>query len=53
MFFQKGVVVFVTAKPCSQFLHNYMKQARDRLGWPIAVLEDQDLARLLKANGFL
>jgi hypothetical protein len=50
MFFQKGVVVFITAKPCSQFLQNYIKQERDRLGWPIAVIEGRDLAALLKIN---
>ena len=50
MFFQKGIVVFVTAKPCSQFLQNYIKQARDRLGWPVGVIEGRVLARLLKVN---
>lgn len=53
LFFQKGIVVFITVKPCSQLLHNYIKQARDRLGWPIGVIEERDLARLLKLNQVL
>jgi hypothetical protein len=53
MFFDKGIVVFVTAKPCSQPLHNYIKQAKDRLGWRISVIEHTELARLLKLNGLL
>jgi hypothetical protein len=53
LFFQKGVVVFITAKPCSQPLLNYIKQARDRLGWPIAAIEERELARLLKVNNLL
>jgi hypothetical protein len=53
MFFEKGVVVFITAKPCSQLLMNLIKISRDRKGWPIGVIEHTDLARLLKANDFL
>lgn len=50
LFFEKGIVVFITAKPCSQFLMNYIKQARDRLNWPIGVIEGHELAALLKIN---
>jgi hypothetical protein len=53
LFFQKGVVVFITAKPCSQFLMNLIKLSRDRIGWPIAVIEQRDLAGILKLNGLL
>lgn len=47
------VVVFVTAKPCSQPLLNYIKTARATQGWPIEVLEHAALAKLLKLNGLL
>lgn len=53
LFFEKGIVVFITAKPCSQSLHNLVKMARDRKGWAMGVIEHQDLARLLKVNGLL
>ncbi len=53
LFFEKGVVVFITAKPCSQSLHNLVKMARDRKGWAMGVIEHRDLARLLKVNGLL
>jgi hypothetical protein len=53
MFLANAVVVFVTARPCSQFLLQDIRQSRDRLGWPIAVIEHEALARLLKANGRL
>jgi len=53
MFFEKGIVVFVTAKPCSQLLMNLIKMSRDRKVWPIGVIEHRDLAGLLKVNGLL
>lgn len=51
--FPDGVVVFVTVKPCSQHLHNYIKAANDILGLSIEVIEHHELAKLLKANGLL
>lgn len=45
--FKHCVVVFVTAKPCSENLMNEIKKLRDRFNWPIAVIEAQSLAALL------
>jgi hypothetical protein len=53
MFFPKAVVVFITARPCSQYLHNYVKAARETQGWAIGIIEHIQLAKLLKANGLL
>ncbi len=47
------VVVFVTAKPCSQYLLNYIKVARATQGWAIEVIQNQELAKLLKVNSLL
>jgi hypothetical protein len=51
--FDNAIVIFVTAKRCSQNLLNYIKRMQDKLGWGIAVLENEELAKLLKANGQL
>ncbi len=51
--FNDPIVLFVTAKRCSQQLMNYIKLMQDKLGWSIAVLENEELAKLLKANGQL
>lgn len=51
--FDKTVVIFITAKRCSQNLMNYIKRMQDKLGWPIAVIENEELAKLLKVNGEL
>ena len=53
LYFPNGIVVFVTAKPCSQHLHNYIKLAADVLGLCIEVIENDELAKLLKVNGLL
>jgi hypothetical protein len=54
MFFpHNGVVVFITAKPCSQYLLNYIKAARGTQGWSIEVIQHQELAKLLKLNDLL
>lgn len=53
MNFHHSVVVFVTVKPCSQVLHNYILLARDRFGATIGVIEADDLTRLLKVNNLL
>lgn len=45
--FEHCVVVFVTAKPCSESLMNQIKKLRDRFNWPIAVIEEQYLTALL------
>lgn len=49
----KSIVVFITAKPCSQNLHNHIKQFRNNLGYAIEVIEYKELGKLLKINGFL
>lgn len=49
--FKKCVVVFITAKRCSENLTNYVKKLQDSLGWPIGVIEERQLAALLKSNG--
>lgn len=51
--FDKTIVIFVTAKRCSQSLMNYIKRMEDKLGWGIAVIENEELAKLLKINGQL
>lgn len=53
LYFPNSVVIFVTAKPCSQHLQNYIKLANDALGLAIEVIENEELAKLLKANGLL
>lgn len=53
MFLTNALVVFITARPCSQYLHQDIRQSRERMDWPIAVIESEALARLLKANGRL
>ncbi|WP_316831339.1 hypothetical protein [Pedobacter aquatilis] len=51
--FDRTIVIFVTAKRCSQNLMNYIKRMQDKLGWAIAVIENEELAKLLKVNGQL
>lgn len=51
--FPDGVVIFITAKPCSQYLHNYIKAANDILGLSIEVIENEELGKLLKINNRL
>lgn len=51
--FDKPIVIFITAKRCSQNLMNYIKRMKDKFGWAIAVLENEELAKLLKVNGQL
>ncbi len=53
MFLQQAIVVFITAKPCSQFLEQDIRQSRDRMGWQIEVIQHKALAGLLKANELL
>ncbi len=51
--FDNCVVVFVSAKRASQNLMNYIKRMQSKLGWNIAVIENEELAKLLKQNGLL
>lgn len=51
--FKNCVVVFVTAKKCSENLMNYIKKLKDTLNWPIEVIEYSTLAALLKRAGEL
>lgn len=51
--FDNCVVVFVTAKRSSQNLMNYIKRMQSKLGWNISVIENEELAKLLKINGQL
>jgi hypothetical protein len=53
MNFSHSIVIFVSAKPCSQSLHNYILLARDKFGVAIGVIESDALAKLLKANSLL
>ncbi|MDK7489686.1 MULTISPECIES: hypothetical protein [Bacillus cereus group] len=51
--FKNCVVVFVTAKKCSENLMNYIKKLKDSMNWPIEVIEHTTLAALLKNSGEL
>ncbi|MDW8802646.1 hypothetical protein P8V03_15975 [Clostridium sp. A1-XYC3] len=51
--FEKCVVVFITAKKCSQNLENYIKKLQDQMNWPIGIIQERELAGLLKANNAL
>jgi len=53
MYFPNCVVVFITAKPCSQYLLNYIKVARATQGWAIEVIQHKELGKLLKASDLL
>lgn len=53
MYFPNCIVVFITAKPCSQYLMNYIKLASETQGWSIEVIQDKELGKLLKVNGLL
>ncbi|WP_018885351.1 hypothetical protein [Paenibacillus massiliensis] len=48
--FKKCIVVFITAKKCSQNLMNYIKRLKDQFDWPIEVIQQDELAKLLKIN---
>jgi hypothetical protein len=43
-------VLFVTAKKCSENLMNEIKRGRDKFNFSIIVLQEQQLAKLLKLN---
>jgi hypothetical protein len=51
--FDNCIVIFITAKKCSQPLINYIKRIQGKYGWPIAIIQADELAKLLKINGFL
>jgi hypothetical protein len=51
--FDNCVVIFITAKRCSQALMNYIKQFKDKWHLYIEVIENEELAKLLKANNLL
>jgi len=51
--FDSCVVVFISAKKCSQNLWNYIKRTRDKLNWNIQVIEGEELAKLFKINSLL
>jgi len=50
---KKCAVVFITAKKCSQNLMNYIKRLQNNFGWPIEVIQEKELAALLKVNNQL
>jgi len=52
-FFNDPIVVFITAKKCSQPLQNLIKQMCDKYNWSISVIENKELASLLKLNNQL
>jgi len=43
-------VLFVTAKRCSENLMNEIKRGKDKFNFSIAVIQEQQLAKLLKIN---
>lgn len=47
------ILIFITAKRCSQNLINNVKKMHNKLKWNIAVIENEELARLLKLNNQL
>lgn len=51
--FNQCVVVFVTAKKCSENLMNQIKKLKDKMHWPIAIIEERALAALLLMNNEL
>lgn len=52
-FFDNCIVVFISAKKCSQPLLNLIKQIREKHNWPIGIIENTQLAALLKLNSQL
>jgi len=52
-FFDNCIVIFISAKKCSQPLLNLIKQIREKHNWPIGVIENTQLAALFKLNGQL
>ena len=52
-YFDNCVVIFVTAKKCSEPLMNEIKLMKEKFNWSIGVLEYESLAALLKLNGQL
>lgn len=52
-YFENCVVIFVTAKKCSEPLMNEIKLMKEKFNWSIGVLENESLAALLKLNGQL
>lgn len=48
--FDNCIVVFVSAKRCSQNLMNYVKRMQSKLEWNILIIENEELAKLLKIN---
>lgn len=53
IYFPRCFVIFITAKPCSQYLSNYIKVAQATQGWLIEVIQHEELGKLLKLNGLL
>jgi hypothetical protein len=51
--FSNCAVVFITAKSCSQNLLNEIKRANEKYSFAIEVIENEQLAKLLKLNGQL
>lgn len=48
--FENCIVVFITAKKCSENLKNTIKKIKDKYKWPVDVIEEKVLAGLLKRN---
>jgi len=51
--FTSCAVVFITAKKCSQNLMNEIKRAQDKFNFAIEIIENAQLAKLLKINNQL
>lgn len=51
--FTNCIVVFVTAKKSSEGLMNYIKKLKEKMRWPIEIIEEKVLAALLAMNNQL
>lgn len=51
--FDQCIVVFITAKRCSENLMNQVKKLKDKMKWPIGIIEEKALAALLHLNNQL
>lgn len=52
-FGNRCIVVFITAKRCSQYLENYIQRMRSMYKWNIHIIQEYQLAALLKLNNQL
>lgn len=53
IFGDKCLVIFVTAKKCSQSLDAYIKRMSTKVNWKVEILQEKELCQVLKYNGLL